>query len=830
MNLSASASPRRSVALARIVCFTLFSFFAALPAFAQPSPAGASAAQDVPAAVKPAIPERLRIVEGALDETANTLKQKDLSDPRLQQMRQKLNPVLLEIQDILDILSKEAAAAKSRLDQLGDEPKKDEPPESAEVAAQRVELKKAFDAVDALDKRAKVARVRVDQLASEITNRRRGLLQRTLFKNSRSILNPLFWLDVVREAPSSVNSIVSLLSTWASFAGGKLNGRWSEFAVFLAGLLALSFAGWFALRGFLRRHNAPERATPFQKARNAIWVSIVIFAVPSIAMIALIAGLKYFDLITPRIAPLVEILQQSVRNIALTVGIARGVLAPSKAGWRLIDIDSVRAQRLSRLALRVVCIVALMRVVDILLTITYASLDLSQAVLAVGTLAVAVTIVRTLYGTARVEAQLDSELGPVVEEQSGYLGLWRLLVWLSVIAMIAADLFGYFNLANFIVTQLVWIVFVFTSAFMLVRLTETGFAHALKPESMPGKMAMSTFGVRAGALGQSQILLSGIAKLIVYFAAAIVILAPFGVETVSVLDTAQAVFFGFTIGGVRISLATLSIALALLAGGFLIARAFQRWLEQQYLPATGMDSGLQNSIATSAGYIGVIAALSLALGYLGLNFEKLAFVAGALSLGIGFGLQSIVSNFVSGLILLWERSIKVGDWVVIGSDEGHVRRINVRSTEIETFDKQTVIVPNSNLISGVVKNWVSYNTTGRVIVPVGVSYDADPEQVRTILLRCARTHDLVLDDPEPSVYFAGFGDSSLDFELRFHIANVDKSLGVRSHMRFEIFRQLKEAGIEIPFPQRDINIRDFEKLVKMFKQNGTGASDSPKQA
>lgn len=127
-----------------------------------------------------------------------------------------------------------------------------------------------------------------------------------------------------------------------------------------------------------------------------------------------------------------------------------------------------------------------------------------------------------------------------------------------------------------------------------------------------------------------------------------------------------------------------------------------------------IDTGLRNSIKTSLGYVGFITAVALALGYLGLSFDKLAIVAGALSVGIGFGLQSIVSNFVSGLILLWERAIRVGDWIVVGDEQGFVRRINVRSTEIETFDRAMMIVPNSNLVTGVVKNWVRTDRVGRL--------------------------------------------------------------------------------------------------------------------
>src|SRR5205085_10526985 len=146
------------------------------------------------------------------------------------------------------------------------------------------------------------------------------------------------------------------------------------------------------------------------------------------------------------------------------------------------------------------------------------------------------------------------------------------------------------------------------------------------------------------------------------------------------------------------------------------------------------------SVSTIIGYLGVIAALTFALAELGIDVQKIALIAGALSVGIGFGLQSVVSNFVSGLILLTERPIRVGDSIVVKGEEGWVRRVRVRATEIETFDRASVIIPNSEFITGVVKNWTRANTLGRVVIKVGVAYDSDPDQVRDILLDIASTH------------------------------------------------------------------------------------------
>jgi len=222
----------------------------------------------------------------------------------------------------------------------------------------------------------------------------------------------------------------------------------------------------------------------------------------------------------------------------------------------------------------------------------------------------------------------------------------------------------------------------------------------------------------------------------------------------------------------------------------------------------------------------------LAVSYAGFDITSLALVAGALSLGIGFGLQSIVNNFVSGLILLIERPIKVGDRIIIGDQQGYVRRISVRATEVETFDRASVIVPNSELITGRVVNWTHRDWLGAVSVKMGTSYDCDPDQVIAILKKCAEDHPLVLGSPPPSAVLESFGDSALMFSLRISLADIDKAVGVQSDLRIAIFKALRAAGIEIPFNQVDVNMRDLEAikayLSDVLQKRPNGADREPR--
>src|SRR6185312_12494288 len=232
------------------------------------------------------------------------------------------------------------------------------------------------------------------------------------------------------------------------------------------------------------------------------------------------------------------------------------------------------------------------------------------------------------------------------------------------------------------------------------------------------------------------------------------------------------VTLGIRIGDFTISFGAVfgAILLFLIVVG--LTRLVQRWLEKEVMPHTAFEPSLQLSIVTILGYVGFIVALVGALGEIGIDPQKIALVAGALSVGIGFGLQSIVSNFVSGLILLAERPIRVGDQIVVKGDEGFVRRISVRATEIETFDKASVIVPNSELITGVVKNWTHANTLGRVNIKVAVSYASDPDKVMEILRTCVTDHPNVLKQPEPAIQLSEFGATAMMFDIFCIVPNL----------------------------------------------------------
>jgi potassium efflux system protein len=286
------------------------------------------------------------------------------------------------------------------------------------------------------------------------------------------------------------------------------------------------------------------------------------------------------------------------------------------------------------------------------------------------------------------------------------------------------------------------------------------------------------------------------------------------------------------------SVLDLAFLFLLLFGLVVVAGAVTNVLRSRILRLAGINRGMQEAVAIMVRYSVISVGTIVILQVWGLDLSSLALLASALSVGIGLGLQNIAKDFGSGLILVFERPIQVGEFVSFGTFMGTVERIGARSTEIKTLDQVSIIVPNSRFLEQEVINWSHRNPVSRIRVPVGVSYSASPSQVQEVLIAAGHDHPEVLSTPPPRVLFIGFGDSSLDFELMVWIAEPNKQLLIKSDLFFIIHKALMAKGIEIPFPQRDLHVRsgklplemtpDLEQMVaKMVNAKGNGNGHLP---
>ncbi len=270
----------------------------------------------------------------------------------------------------------------------------------------------------------------------------------------------------------------------------------------------------------------------------------------------------------------------------------------------------------------------------------------------------------------------------------------------------------------------------------------------------------------------------------------------------------------FRIGNTSITLWSLITFLILAWLLFYLTNKLKNWVVYKILSNSKIELGVRLAVGTIIRYLVLVLGLIIVLQTVGIDLSTLTILAGALGVGIGFGLQNVTNNFVSGIIILFERPIKVGDRIQVGDVNGDVVNISMRSTTVVTNDNISVIVPNSEFISSTVVNWSHTDRNVRFIIPVGVSYNADPEKVKQILLDVANKEEGVLKNPEPDVLFDEFADSSLNFKLRIWTSTYITTPGVlKSKLYFEIFKKFKENNVEIPFPQRDLHIKNTEFRV-----------------
>ncbi len=417
---------------------------------------------------------------------------------------------------------------------------------------------------------------------------------------------------------------------------------------------------------------------------------------------------------------------------------------------------------------------------------------LSATVLTSALLALAIGAL-TLYLLLRMPPD-EPALMPA--DKLGTPGL-RFIAWLFAATLAAALMTGFIGFAAFLAGRGVVLLAMIATFFVCASFVDALFSDVITAQTERGRRMAVTFGVSPRGLELVGTLLAAVAKVLLALLVVLPVLGPWGVFAADFFGVVQDAVFGFRIGELTVSVGTILSAAALLLIGTFAIRALQRWLDRNFLPRTRLDPGLQNSVSSLFGYASFIIIIVFTLAEIGIDLQKIALIAGALSVGIGFGLQSIVSNFVSGIILLAERPIRVGDRVVVKNEEGIVRRISVRATEIETYDRASVIIPNSELVTGVVKNWTHSDTLGRVALKVVVGYGSDPAQVRDTLIACAREHPEVEQSSPPVVLLSAFGEKGLEFDVFCVVPNVARGGGVKSDIHFDILKRFRDMGITL---------------------------------
>ncbi|WP_437353183.1 mechanosensitive ion channel domain-containing protein [Neorhizobium petrolearium] len=737
-----------------------------------------------------AIRQQLNTFRGRVESDAQ-------DDARLAELRVQAEEIVGAMQAIADAMKTRVEQIQSRLTSLGDAPAAGQPPEAPAVAEERSRLLNERSELNLIVEDANNLSNSATQLANTITNLRRTLFAQTLFRHTE--LSGDLFAEAGDAITTEVRNFGSTFGSWIGFV-------WKFKKLQLLGAIALSLgaamlflSGGYRLFGrFIRRY---EQETPsyIRRLSVAFWSTVIQTVSLAAFLVASFLFLDGFNVLRPDVAPIIATFFGFVWFVYFVWKLTYGVLAPGEPEWRLVRITNRGARFLTVAVLAM----AVVNGLDYLLSAISEALDSPLVLTIVKSLLASVIVGLILIAISFVRPRLVEDESP-----DGPGGAWprffSLLLRVMGGLLILAVLTGYVGLARFASTQIVLtgaaIVLIYVGLLSGKAISKQG----AFTDTAAGRRLAERFNFKEVALDQAGLVAGlGIYAFALLFGIPLILLT-WGFQIADIEAWIYNFFTEIRIGNISISLVGILGGLLLFGIGFIVTRWVQKWIDGNVLARSQVDLGVRNSVRTGIGYLGVGLAVIVGVSAAGIDLSSFALVASALSVGIGFGLQNIVSNFVSGLILLVERPFKVGDHVVTGATEGIVKRISVRATEIETFRKQSIIVPNSDLINSPVGNWTHRNKIGRSEIPVSVSYDTEPQKVIDILLELVDQVPEVLRNPEPHVEFMSFGPSSLNFELRFHLADMGEGLRIRNGLRIAILKRFREEGIDIPFPQQEI--------------------------
>lgn len=754
----------------------------------------------------------LKQIQASLDDgdTLDTLK--TLSDRALAVQR--------DAKAARDALDPQLKQVDGRLAQLGEVP--EGATEARDIAQQRKAMTQQRADVASAIARANLLADNAKQLSADIEKMRVTQFSEELARKVNSPLSPSLWRQFATHVPADIHRLVLLYRQGETTARKAIARHgWSAPLTGLVLALLMFFPLRLWLRALGRRYAASERAPDGRLRRSglAVWLLAVGTLLPGFAAVVLVASLESIGAIPPRLQQLALHFQVATFVAAFITALSACLLVPKRPSWRLLALDDSAAWRLRKYAWGAA---GLTFIGILLVEINRASRTSEITTVAVDGL-VAITymalIIAILVSLARLHrrqaaeaaAKLDAQEGDGkpkgVPRRSGWIVLARVAGHVVVAAAVIATLLGYLNFALFVAQQLVWGAVVLLAASLLLKFADDLATTMLSPNSQVGQTIVLTTGLSGARVEQAGVLLSAVLRIGVILLAVLALAVPFG-NLNAFYGGLDALSGGLKIGETTLKPSSVVYALLVFLVVWAVMQAFQRWLTETYLPKTELDAGARNSISTVTRYLGIIAAVLWGLTALGIGFEKLALVVSALSVGIGFGLQAITQNFVSGLILLAERPVKIGDWVKLGDQEGDIKRISVRSTEIQVGDKSTLIVPNSELITKTIRNMTMGNAQGRIQIQFSVPLSTDVAAVRQILLDTYAAHVAVLADPAPSVFIDSIANGQIAINSFAYVSGPRAVYGVRSDLYFNMLQSFAAAGIALSSPTDIHLVRD----------------------
>ncbi|MCU1761167.1 DUF3772 domain-containing protein [Pseudomonas sp. 14P_8.1_Bac3] len=692
---------------------------------------------------------------------------------------------------------------RTQLGVLGPVPDTEAASEQSEIATQRATLTEQKNKVDATLKTLTALKTSATDLLTQIAGLRRNLLENELTLSTRSILNPGFWSPLFN--PSMDDRL--RFKTFFDQAAEVVKAAWQPGQRLITSvLLLLALVIWTLGRRVAERgltwlciHRMPEG----RLRRSSLALASVL---ATVLTVGLALQLLFYTItrqtdLTPMLTTFSQEFEKVAYTCVLITALSRALLSTHHPSWRLpmmADAVALTLKPFPRI------LAGTLLVLVTVIQITNAT-GMSSGVVIAGrgivALIVACIFIVLLVRTGKVRRSVAAT-GTAAEAGTTFAGLIYSFASLAMFVCLVALLTGYVSLARFITYELVWGFIILSGFYLLIQCFRDACEYLFSTKSASGKALKQMLGIEDRRLEQISIILSGAGRAGLLLLAIITLfVGGIGTTLGQLLTNVFSILGGAGLRKLNIIPGhLLNAALALLIGIYLI-RTLGRWLDKEFLPKTAMDPGMRMSLTTLFANIGYALVILMTLSSLGVQWTNLAWIVSALSVGIGFGLQEIVKNFVSGLILLTERPVKVGDLISISGVEGDIRRINVRATEIQLSDRSIVIVPNSQLISQNLRN-VTLGGSAQGVATLELTFplDIDPEQVKNLLYNTYCEHETILEKPAPMVRFSKLTPEGITLTVTGYVGSPRIVGATKSDLLFEILKRLGAAGIELAKP------------------------------
>ncbi len=752
------------------------------------------------------------------------IKNNNFTNQTLDEAQTYLNEKEITLDTAIKNIEKNAKFTQDALLAIGEAPKEGET-EDASIAEMREKYTQSMTAYKNRQIEANLLKTEIARLTALISNARSQILIGNLVAEQNTLINKKNFLNSFSDGAVFLWKIAYSPISWYKNLNNQEKQDFNQNIWYVLLILIFILSIGLFLRHFIITHygyrQTEDQPRYGQKIIVAIITAIAYGVIPSLLIGGcLLWQVSNHTLTNSNFGIVLANILYYLLYITLIRAISRVILAPWNGKWRLFNISDEKAERifnattLSIILLgSIACIINISNYFEISSELKLLLEVISDAFKAFVIIILTSRILEDEKAKEIIEISSQDTTSNNDEQEENSTSI-RIIIFTSLFAIgtFIISLIGYPGLATFIFNRFILSILLL-GAFIITR----KFVSDLLRRSII--FWISTFKLRKKFLSKADFTMSLLITPILVMLFLYSLLRLWGVPSTFMLHGLKKLLFGFKVGGIEISIIAILTGLVVFLASLTVVKIIKKRLSINLLNRINMDEGIKHSLISGTGFVGIIISVILAIVAMGVDLSNLAVIAGALSVGIGFGLQDVIKNLVSGIIILFERPFKVGDWVIIGGEEGKIKQINIRSTELETWTRQSVIIPNATLISSSLINLTHDNNWQRQAIKVGVSYDSDANVVTNLLLECAKSCKKVAKVPGPYVVFKDFGSSSLDFELRFYVSDIWSGWTASSDIRYEILRRFRDENINIAYPQIVVHKSSEDTSIKGWQTN-----------